>query len=113
MNRSGSALASLRADPEFQAERDLLVLVDDFQIPLGTFRFRPDGSAWNSGSARSEASAEPLRFMNVVGLSTRTAVLPTVPSVARARSARRKGGNCQCSATASASRKPALCRVAA
>jgi len=41
MNRSGAALASLRADPTFTPTRDLLILVDDFQIPLGTFRFRP------------------------------------------------------------------------
>jgi PTH1 family peptidyl-tRNA hydrolase len=53
MNRSGSALASLRADPEFQAARDLLVLVDDFQIPLGTFRFRPDGSAGGHNGLKS------------------------------------------------------------
>ena len=45
MNRSGAALASLRADPTFTPSRDLLILVDDFQIPLGTFRLRPDGSA--------------------------------------------------------------------
>jgi PTH1 family peptidyl-tRNA hydrolase len=53
MNRSGSALASLRADPTFAATRDLLVLVDDFQIPLGTFRFRPDGSAGGHNGLKS------------------------------------------------------------
>src|SRR2546421_11018396 len=51
--------------------------------------------------------------MNVVGLRTRTGTPATAPSVARARSARRNGGSCQCAATASASRKPALWRVAA
>src|SRR2546430_4465885 len=51
--------------------------------------------------------------MNVVGLRTRTGTPATAPSVARARSARRNGGSCQCSATASARRKPALWRVAA
>jgi len=30
MNRSGAALASLRADPAFNPTTDLLVLVDDF-----------------------------------------------------------------------------------
>jgi len=40
MNRSGAALASLRADPAFNPATDLLVLVDDFQIPCGTFRLR-------------------------------------------------------------------------
>ena len=53
MNRSGSALASLRAEPAFEAARDLLVLVDDFQIPLGTFRFRPDGSAGGHNGLKS------------------------------------------------------------
>ena len=45
MNRSGAALASLRADSSFTPARDLLILVDDFQIPLGTFRLRTEGSA--------------------------------------------------------------------
>ncbi len=43
MNRSGAALASLRADPAFEPARDLLIAVDDFNIPLGTFRLRADG----------------------------------------------------------------------
>lgn len=45
MNRSGAALASLRADPAFDPATDLLVLVDDFAIPVGTFRLRASGSA--------------------------------------------------------------------
>jgi PTH1 family peptidyl-tRNA hydrolase len=45
MNRSGAALASLRADPTFTPARDLLILVDDFAIPTGTFRLRAEGSA--------------------------------------------------------------------
>ena len=53
MNRSGGALASLRADPTFSPARDLLILVDDFQIPLGTFRFRPDGSAGGHNGLKS------------------------------------------------------------
>src|SRR5258708_34548727 len=53
MNRSGAALASLRADPTFAPARDLLILVDDFQIPLGTFRFRPDGSAGGRNGLKS------------------------------------------------------------
>ena len=53
MNRSGGALASLRADPAFDAARDLLIVVDDFNIPLGTFRFRPDGSAGGHNGLKS------------------------------------------------------------
>jgi len=53
MNRSGAALASLRADPAFNPATDLLVLVDDFQIPLGTFRLRADGSAGGHNGLKS------------------------------------------------------------
>jgi PTH1 family peptidyl-tRNA hydrolase len=53
MNRSGAALASLRADPTFTPARDLLILVDDFQIPLGTFRFRTEGSAGGHNGLKS------------------------------------------------------------
>ncbi len=53
MNRSGAALASLRADPTFTPSRDLLILVDDFQIPLGTLRFRTEGSAGGHNGLKS------------------------------------------------------------
>jgi len=53
MNRSGAALASLRADPSFTPARDLLILVDDFQIPLGTFRLRTEGSAGGHNGLKS------------------------------------------------------------
>lgn len=53
MNRSGAALASLRAEPTFEPTRDLLILVDDFQIPLGTFRFRIEGSAGGHNGLKS------------------------------------------------------------
>ena len=53
MNRSGAALASLRADPTFNPATDLLVLVDDFQIPSGTFRLRADGSSGGHNGLKS------------------------------------------------------------
>ena len=53
MNRSGAALAALRADPAFQPARDLLILVDEFRIPLGTFRLRRDGSAGGHNGLKS------------------------------------------------------------
>ncbi len=57
MNRSGAALASLRADPAFTPSRDLLVLVDDFRIPSGTFRLRAEGSAGGHNGLKSIESA--------------------------------------------------------
>jgi PTH1 family peptidyl-tRNA hydrolase len=57
MNRSGAALASLRADPAFDPARDLLVLVDDFQIPVGTFRLRTEGSAGGHNGLKSIEAA--------------------------------------------------------
>jgi len=53
MNRSGAALASLRADPAFDPPRDLLVVVDDFNIPLGSYRLRADGSAGGHNGLKS------------------------------------------------------------
>ncbi len=44
MNRSGEALRGLRS-PEFNPADDLLVLVDEVALPLGTFRLRGAGSA--------------------------------------------------------------------
>lgn len=53
MNRSGAALASLRADLSFNPATDLLVLLDDFQIPCGTFRLRAEGSAGGHNGLKS------------------------------------------------------------
>ena len=57
MNHSGAALASLRADPGFVPATDLLVLVDDFHIPCGTFRLRTEGSAGGHNGLKSIAAA--------------------------------------------------------
>jgi PTH1 family peptidyl-tRNA hydrolase len=44
MNRSGQALGPLLRTKDFDPSRDLLVLVDDVAIPLGTSRIRARGS---------------------------------------------------------------------
>lgn len=63
MNRSGAALAALRADPEFDPERQLLVLVDDFAIPLGTFRLRREGSSGGHNGLKSiEGALQSQRY---------------------------------------------------
>ena len=53
MNRSGSALAPLRALPEFDPASDLLVLVDEVALDLGRFRLRGAGSAGGHNGLRS------------------------------------------------------------
>ena len=63
MNRSGAALASLRADPAFDPAADLLVLVDEFQLPSGTFRLRAQGSAGGHNGLKSiEAALQSQRY---------------------------------------------------
>ncbi len=57
MNASGAALASLRADPAFNPATDLLVLVDEFRIPAGTFRLRGEGSAGGHNGLKSIEAA--------------------------------------------------------
>ena len=57
MNASGAALASLRADPAFNPTTDLLVLVDEFRIPTGTFRLRTEGSAGGHNGLKSIEAA--------------------------------------------------------
>jgi PTH1 family peptidyl-tRNA hydrolase len=53
MNRSGAALASLRALPGFDPATDLLVLTDDFALPVGRFRLRGAGSAGGHNGLKS------------------------------------------------------------
>jgi PTH1 family peptidyl-tRNA hydrolase len=53
MNRSGAALAPLRALSDFDAARDLLVVVDDVAIPVGTFRLRGAGSPGGHNGLKS------------------------------------------------------------
>ena len=63
MNRSGAALAPLLADPDFLPARDLLILVDDFAIPGGTFRLRSQGSAGGHNGLKSiEATLQSQQY---------------------------------------------------
>lgn len=59
MNRSGAVLAPLRSLPGFDPARDLLVLVDEFALPLGRFRLRGAGSPGGHNGLKSiEAALE-------------------------------------------------------
>jgi PTH1 family peptidyl-tRNA hydrolase len=53
MNRSGAALASLRSLPGFDPAQDLLVVTDDFALPLGKFRLRGAGTAGGHNGLKS------------------------------------------------------------
>ena len=53
MNRSGAALAPLRALPDFDPAAGLLVLVDDVALPVGKFRLRGAGSAGGHNGLKS------------------------------------------------------------
>jgi len=57
MNRAGLALAEVRADPAFDAEDDLLVVVDDATLDVGRVRFRPAGGHGGHNGLRSVAGA--------------------------------------------------------
>lgn len=53
MNRSGEALARASLPPDFEAARDLLVVVDDATRDVGGVRFRPRGRPGGHNGLRS------------------------------------------------------------
>jgi PTH1 family peptidyl-tRNA hydrolase len=53
MNRSGAAVAPLRALPGFDPAQHLLILVDEVALPLGRFRLRGAGSAGGHNGLKS------------------------------------------------------------
>ena len=57
MNRSGAALAPLRAREGFDPAADLLILVDDVALPVGKFRLRGAGSAGGHNGLKSVEGA--------------------------------------------------------
>lgn len=57
MNRSGRALAPLRAAEEVEVARDLLVVVDDATLDVGRVRLRPSGGAGGHNGLRSVEAA--------------------------------------------------------
>lgn len=63
MNLSGTALGPLRSLPGFDPTSDMLVLVDDYALPIGTFRLRARGSAGgHNGLASIEAAIQTQEY---------------------------------------------------
>jgi peptidyl-tRNA hydrolase, PTH1 family len=73
MNLSGIAMAALLREFEADPARDLLVIYDELDLVLGTFKIRERGSAAGHNGARSISSAlggdEWLRLRIGVGLN--------------------------------------------
>jgi len=57
MNLSGIAVAALLRELEANPAKDLLVIHDELDLPLGTFKIRERGSAAGHNGARSVSSA--------------------------------------------------------
>jgi len=57
MNRSGQALRLLQGLDEFEAEEDLLVVVDDASLDVGRIRLRPRGSDGGHNGLKSISGA--------------------------------------------------------
>lgn len=57
MNRSGAVLAPLHALAEFHPATELLILVDEAALPLGSFRLRAGGSAGGHNGLKSIEAA--------------------------------------------------------
>jgi PTH1 family peptidyl-tRNA hydrolase len=53
MNRSGTVLGPLMREPGFDPSSHMLVMVDDYAIPLGTMRFRARGSSGGHNGLQS------------------------------------------------------------
>jgi peptidyl-tRNA hydrolase, PTH1 family len=53
MNLSGAVLAPYLRRPFWSASRDLLVVVDEFALPVGRYRLRPQGSAGGHNGLKS------------------------------------------------------------
>ena len=57
MNLSGSVLKSYLRRPFWAAATDLMVVVDEVQLPIGRYRFRPEGSAGGHNGLKSIEAA--------------------------------------------------------
>lgn len=75
MNRSGAALAPLRDRAGFDPALHLLILADDFALPIGKYRLRGAGSAGGHNGLKSVEGA--LRRQDYARLRIGVGPLPT------------------------------------
>lgn len=57
MNLSGKSVAPLVQGENLRTDRDILVVLDDVELPLGRLRLRPEGSAGGHNGMRSLIAA--------------------------------------------------------
>ncbi len=88
MNLSGASVAALVREFEADPARDLLVIYDELDLKLGTFKIRERGSTAGHNGARSIAAALGTQEW----LRLRIGVGPDLPPEAIEAGARRRGG---------------------
>jgi len=88
MNLSGTSVAALVREYEADPAQDLLVIYDELDLPLGTFKIRERGSPAGHNGARSVTSA----LGSQVRLRLRNCVGQDLPPEAIAAGASRRGG---------------------
>ncbi len=88
MNLSGLALAALVREFEADPERDLLVIYDELDLTLGTYKIRERGSPAGHNGARSITSA----LGSQEWLRLRIGVAPDLPLAAKEAGAGRRAG---------------------
>ena len=88
MNLSGLALAALVREFEADPVQDLLVIYDELDLTLGTFKIRERGSPAGHNGARSVTSA----LGSQEWLRLRIGVAPDLPPAAKEAAASRRAG---------------------
>lgn len=88
MNLSGASVSALVREYEADPTRDLLVIYDELDLPLGTFKIRERGSPAGHNGARSVTAA----LGSQEWLRLRIGVGANLPPEALAAGASRRGG---------------------
>ena len=79
MNLSGASVAALVRELEIDAKQDVIVLYDDFALPLGTIRIRERGSAGGHNGVKSISGALGTEDW----LRIRIGIAPDLPEAAK------------------------------